>query len=291
MHVKSHQDDDGPLENLSLETRMNVEADKLATEYLTEAHPKRPIALLFPSAKCQLIVNEKSVTRKIPQTLRFEAGSIGIRSYLTQHNLWTEATLDTVNWDAHGASHSFHRPHRNFLIKMCHRHLQFGHTWHRRNIKYPPGCPGCLTESDTQDHFLQCRAPSRLAWQVKLLSSLRNQLTKLNTATNLLELILTCIDCAIDDRPIPIQGPFHEALRSQELIGWLSMIRGYWSQEWQHAFERTYMSPAEETRKQKKQATASDATMANKDRPIYMERADTTVEDKERRTTWNRHRK
>jgi hypothetical protein len=31
MHVKNHQDDDGPLENLSLETRMNVEADKLAT--------------------------------------------------------------------------------------------------------------------------------------------------------------------------------------------------------------------------------------------------------------------
>jgi hypothetical protein len=75
MHVKSHQDDDGPIERLSLETRHNVEADRLATEYLQEEHPKRPIALLFPTAKCQLIVNEKSVTRIIPQTLRFEAGS------------------------------------------------------------------------------------------------------------------------------------------------------------------------------------------------------------------------
>jgi hypothetical protein len=66
MHVKSHQDDDGPLKNLSLETRMNVEANKLATEYLQEAHPKHPITLLFPTAKCQLIVNKKIGYTKDP---------------------------------------------------------------------------------------------------------------------------------------------------------------------------------------------------------------------------------
>jgi hypothetical protein len=87
--------------------------------------------------------------------------------------------------------------------------------------------------------------------QIKLLSSLRRQLAKLNTESNLQELIINCIDCAIDDQEIPTDGPFREALESQECIGWLGMIRGYWSQEWQIAFEWTYLAPAEESRKQK----------------------------------------
>ena len=129
MHVKSHQDDAGPVAGLSLEARLNVEADLLASEYLQEAL-HTPIVPLFPMAKCQLILNEKSVTRKIPQTIRFEAGSIGIRIYLQTQNLWSEATLDTIHWDAHGAGHACHRPHRSFLVKMCHRHLPLGTTLH-----------------------------------------------------------------------------------------------------------------------------------------------------------------
>jgi hypothetical protein len=41
------------------------------------------------------------------------------------------------------------------LVKMCHRHLPIGQTLHRRNSKYTPTCPGCLTEHKTQDHFLK----------------------------------------------------------------------------------------------------------------------------------------
>jgi hypothetical protein len=58
MHVESHQDDDALVWGLSLETHLNVEADRLAIW--------QPIAILFPSAKCQLIVSKKPVTQKIP---------------------------------------------------------------------------------------------------------------------------------------------------------------------------------------------------------------------------------
>jgi hypothetical protein len=58
LKVKSHQDDDVPVASLSLETQLNVEADKLATEFLQANKPRQPIALLFPLAKCQLIVNK-----------------------------------------------------------------------------------------------------------------------------------------------------------------------------------------------------------------------------------------
>jgi hypothetical protein len=280
LHVKSHQDDDGPLDSLSLETRLNVEADRLATAYLQQQNPRLPIALLFPTAKCQLIINKKSVTRKIPQTIRFETGSIDIRSYLTQRNLWTEATLDTINWDAHGASHSFHRPYRNFLVKMCHRHLPIGQTLHRRNQKYTPTCPGCLIETESQDHFLQCDAPSRIEWRLKLISTLRRQLAQLNTAENLQELILNCIDSAIDGRAIPTGGPFHEALESQETIGWLGMIRGYWSQEWRKSFRKDIHCSNRRVEKAEEQTTTTDDQMANENTPDYLATIDPAMETK-----------
>jgi hypothetical protein len=56
VHVKSHQDDKIPLASLSLESRLNVEADRLATEYMQEDPIRRPHAALFPSAKAQQII-------------------------------------------------------------------------------------------------------------------------------------------------------------------------------------------------------------------------------------------
>jgi hypothetical protein len=255
LHVKSHQDDDGPVSGLSLEAQLNVEADLLATEYLKETDTNRPIALLFPTAKCQLIINGKSITRKIPECIRFEAGSIGIRSYLMNRNLWNEQTLDDINWDAHGAGHSSHRSHRCYLVKLCHRHLPIGKTLHRRDHKYSPTCPGCRAEPESQDHYLQCAAPSRMLWRIKLITTLRKKLDNLNTDPNLQESILHCIDSALAGRDIAITGPFRDAIEAQARIGWLSMLRGYWTKEWQKAYERTYPTPQEETRKDKNKRT------------------------------------
>ncbi len=39
IHLKSHQDDDIAGHNLSLDTRLNVEADSLGTEYLQQHEP------------------------------------------------------------------------------------------------------------------------------------------------------------------------------------------------------------------------------------------------------------
>jgi hypothetical protein len=46
---------------------------------MEEDKTRRPIVALFPSAKAHLIINEATVTCKIPQAIRFEAGSLKIR--------------------------------------------------------------------------------------------------------------------------------------------------------------------------------------------------------------------
>jgi hypothetical protein len=81
MHVKSHQDNATPVASLSLESRLNVEVDHFWTEYyMTEDKTLRPTVELFPSAKAWLIIHAGSVTRKIPQPICFQAGSIKLVS-------------------------------------------------------------------------------------------------------------------------------------------------------------------------------------------------------------------
>ncbi len=96
-HVKSHQDDETATANLLLESRLNVEADRLATEYMQEDLTRRPKVALFPSAKAQLLIHNVPITRKIPQSIRYAAGSTEIKRYLIDRNMWPRATMEDIN--------------------------------------------------------------------------------------------------------------------------------------------------------------------------------------------------
>jgi hypothetical protein len=250
LHVKSHQDDDGPVAGLTLEARLNVQADTLATAALFDA-PTVPKVALFPTAQCQLIIDGKSITRKIPQAIRHQAGLNDIQTYLMERNNWSEDTFSEVDWEAHGKAHSHHREQRCYLIKLCHRHLPTGQTLHRRDDKYPARCPGCGNSDESHDHFIGCAAVSRIKWRLQLLATLKKQLQVTKTAETLQDLILDVIDKAIAGRPISVAGPFAHILRSQERIGWRAMLHGYWSIEWQKAYTASYTIPTVENTKER----------------------------------------
>jgi hypothetical protein len=252
IHVKSHQDDETPMANLSLDSRLNVEADRLVTKYMQEDLVRRPPTVnLFSSAKVQFLIKDVSVTRKIPQAIRFAAGSDPIKEYLMERNVWTAQTLSKIDWDAHDASHSYHRSQRCYLVKLCHRHLPLGHTLHRRNTKYSPTCPGCQEAPEIQNHFFQCTALSRIEWRISLLTNIRTQLKRTRTNDHLQATIVDCIDKAILGCAIPITEPFQTTLESHARISWLGLLRGYWSTQWQQEYAQTYEEPEEETRKEK----------------------------------------
>jgi hypothetical protein len=97
-----YQDDDVPVVSLSLVLWLNVEADQLASEFLQENEQQRPIALLLPTVKCQLIASKwkTSNSENTTANLKQEAWTSAITSW--KCNKWTEQTLDDINWDAHG---------------------------------------------------------------------------------------------------------------------------------------------------------------------------------------------
>jgi hypothetical protein len=211
LHVKSHQDNDGPVSVLTLEAQLNVQADTLATEALKEAPTILKVSL-FPSAKCQLIINGKSITHKIPQAVRYQAGAGPMKIYLLERNHGCEETFTGINWEAHGKAQSHHRTHQNYLIKLCHQHLLTGCTLHCRDKKYPARCPGCHAAKETHEHYIGCNADSRIKWRLGLLAAVKKQMTATKTLEPLRDLLIDVLDQAMAGRPISVSGQYEHIL-------------------------------------------------------------------------------
>jgi hypothetical protein len=96
------------------------------------------------------------------------------------------------------------------------------------------------------------KAESRIQWRISLLTNLRQQMAKMSTDESLQETIIDCLNRAMANRPIYPHGIFHHAMEAQAKIGLVHMLQGYWSLEWQKAYENSYQIPIDEDRKTKK---------------------------------------
>jgi hypothetical protein len=91
------------------------------------------------------------------------------------------------------------------------------------------------------------RGPSCITWQISLIAVLQKQMEWLKRDEQLQETILNVIDNMVEDLVIPTNGPFRVALKEQQKIGWLGMLRGYWANAWQQVYVNTFhVSPIKE---------------------------------------------
>jgi hypothetical protein len=230
-HVKGHQDEEATVASLPLPAQLNCEADALATAALLAIAASIPLSLMFPSAVCQLDVNEETVSRKIQASLRFSAMSPDMIQYLKDRNDWDDATYASVSWSAFSSAR-FSTFNSRFVPKYSHRHLPVGEKANRNDVKYSSCCPACSAPIETNEHFLLCAAPSRLQWRQQFLASLENELTRLYTSPVMITYLRETIDCLLDGKIISCTGTFHAIAVSQNRIGWMTLFRGFWSQKW-----------------------------------------------------------
>lgn len=65
-HVKGHQDNDKPSEQLSLQAQLNVRADTLAEEYMSSTTTMMDSGILIPMSQVQLCLSEVEITHHYP---------------------------------------------------------------------------------------------------------------------------------------------------------------------------------------------------------------------------------
>jgi hypothetical protein len=156
---------------------------------------------------------------------------LAMSEYLKDRNDWDDATYESVSWPAFSAAR-FATPNSRFLKNFSHRHLPVGDKANRNDAKYSPCCPACSNPCETNEHFLLCKAPSRLQWRRKFLPSLKKELTRLFTSPTMVTFFIETINRLLDGKIISRTGTFHEIAQSQQRIGWMTIFRGFWSHKW-----------------------------------------------------------
>jgi hypothetical protein len=164
-----------------------------------------------------------------------------MEEYLLEHNQWDQSQFDAICWPAFtSASNNTVSP--RFVPKYCHRHLLVGVKVHQNDPKYSPSCPACGDPTETNGHFLLCSAPSRLAWRKQFITSLEKELRCLQTEAPLSHFLSTVFTSLLEGQPVPPMAGFEAISASQALIGWMAILRGYWSSEWLVAHQALVLS-------------------------------------------------
>ena len=240
-HIKGHQDKEKSYAELSLPAQMNVDADRIAGDYI-EANPDKNYshALMFPSCGALIHLKNGTVTHHMKRALREAAHGEALEDYICKKNDGAPHVIDIIDWEAHRIALNRLRNYRSTLVKHMHNLLPVGKMVNRYDPKYRPNCPSCAEEVETCAHLIHCPGPLRQEWRNKLIPELREKLTDLKTDVHIMDLMLEGVYMVLhNNTDLATVPPGMEALRwEQEKIGWSELFKGRLAKDWARAQHR-----------------------------------------------------
>ena len=103
LHIKGHQDDQIPYDDLSLPAQLNVDADSEAELYQAHDHTGHCTTVIrFPHAYALLNVQSGTMTNKYKREIINLRTAPALKAKIIKDNRWTEDTFNSVEWYAHG---------------------------------------------------------------------------------------------------------------------------------------------------------------------------------------------
>ena len=233
-HVKGHQDRDKPYDKLSLSAQLNVDADKLADEWI-QAHPDynhRTVPIL-PTAGSQLHVAGGTATHNLKLELKLARTEEDLKSHYCDKFEWEDSTFNDVDWSGHGRAIKYLDKHRKTLVKYLNSFTPVGVRVHRYDKKYPRECPSCNHPLEDSHHLIHChrRKDRREKWY----QAIFKYTTDSNTYLPLQELIMSAMRARLDDQPdtaIEVPHEVQQEAMAQSTIGWRHLFKGRLSKSW-----------------------------------------------------------
>ena len=151
IHVRGHQDDEKTIEELDTPSKLNSEADILATTKATTS-----INTHLLSAPFTIYINARYIPYHFEREIRMQQFSKEARLFLMQKYNLTLDTLQSINWQSHDKSIKDSRYlQKRFIKRFIHHRLPVG----KMNFSAEHRCPFCdkpQQQNTTHDHFLQC---------------------------------------------------------------------------------------------------------------------------------------
>jgi hypothetical protein len=119
-HVRGHQDDTTPTEELDLLVQLNIEADKYAGDFRIRRGEYRPIIPLMPTRSVSLDIDGKTVHRNFKTTIRDAIHGTALLEEMQVRYSWPDGTLELIDWEAHRQSTQAQSHRRTHFVKLCH---------------------------------------------------------------------------------------------------------------------------------------------------------------------------
>jgi len=169
LHIKGHQDKKTAYEQLPLPAQLNVDADKLAGDYMA-AHPDTDYTVvpILPTSRVQLHLPTGTITYNMKKEVSMARTTEPVKQYMIKKYGWDEETFLDIDWEAHRRGANRHHKQRTTLNKHLGNILPVGKVVSRYDPdKYRSDCPACSTGDgmclETCSHVYRCLA--RSAWR------------------------------------------------------------------------------------------------------------------------------
>ena len=247
-HVKGHQDDILPYNELSRPAQLNVKADSSATNYLING-TLQPYDEFCDNAVTMYII-DNLITRDYRHQIIVASTSIGLRLYFLDKFDWSDTTPDLVWWQAHGKSlRAFNKQDQRRIRKYifswlptCQRLASYEKDSDEEDetITEANRCPSCREAIETHKHLLQCQCHNRAIikdrWFIDLNIFLSNASYTPPTVKELIfnHLVATVYpNTEVIPPPLPeFDAEIERAIEAQTKIGWHQLFFGRLSIIW-----------------------------------------------------------
>lgn len=233
--VKGHQNSRTPYTSLPLNAQLNCDADVEATNARQAILQQQQTVPPLPSTPCQLIIQGKSVTRRIKRNVQEVASISNHKQYLKGQFSWDEDTYNTIDWQLFQETLPKYRDQWPTIVKHIHDISPTGHIAHRNNPHLSHACPACSSPQEDNQHVLQCPHPSRLDWRASTMDQLQNNLSQESNPV-LIDILLDGLMRFHRRLPeIQLQQypqQYHTLIIEQNRIGWEQLYMARWSKEW-----------------------------------------------------------
>jgi hypothetical protein len=152
--VRGHQDLDKEYAELSLLARLNVDADKHAGEFQDQHGAERTRVQRFPHNGAQLFLSGETITYKEKPFLQYADTAPALQTYIQGRNEWSDATMQSIDWDAHGKALHRGTATRVRLTKLVHDILPTNSFVHQFVDDRSCCCPFCPIDLEDRDHII-----------------------------------------------------------------------------------------------------------------------------------------
>jgi len=248
--IKGHQDSKTDYSKLPLATRLNIDADHLATSQRTHGKDKPSTDTDHqPSQRVSMSINGTRITSQYDSCLRFHINGYHHRRYLQMRYDWNDKTWNSIDFTAFGRHFRSLPPNIQIShMKLIHDQQPLG----ARRFKSSPvadellkRCPCCKKADENQTHFLQCTANPAQAVSLAILR--KSILTADSHPTRyLLDQGLrwwlsghtNTFQPDLSSYPPHLRALIDKALETQEQIGWHNAVKGYLSIWWRKLASR-----------------------------------------------------